>query len=200
MIVGYFHQPIPSEKLLASFSDAHLFVNNNESVINSLTDIVNSHTQQIQDVLKDYKAHGCSKCAIKSNQIKEHAWEEFVKTIPNKSYVIVSDYSQITDSNWKMYEIIKDALKKEIYILDFSNAMMAEITFDKAYAYYNKMVLENLEKEVHKQKARAQADRIIDLTVNKHTVNQIIDIVGCSRSTVFRVRREAGLKERFYNA
>jgi hypothetical protein len=113
--------------------------------------------------------------------------------------VIVSDYSQITDSNWKKYEIIKDALKKEIYILDFSNAMMAEITFDKAYAYYNKMVLEKLEKEVHKQKARAQADRIIDLTVNKHTVNQIIDIVGCSRSTVFRVRREAGLKERFYN-
>ncbi len=199
MIVGYFHQPVPSEKLLASFSDAHLFVNNNESVINTLTDIVNAHTQQIKDACKDLKVHGCSKCVIKSNLVKEHAWEEFVKTIPNKSYVIVSDYSQITDSNWKLNEVIKDALKNEIYILDFSNSMMAEIAFDKAYPYYNKLVLENLNKKVVIQKSKTKSDQIIDLTLKKHTINQIIDIVGCSRSTIFRVRREAGLKERFYN-
>jgi hypothetical protein len=199
MIVCYFHQPVPSEKLLASFSDAHLFVNNNESVINTLTDIVNAHTQQIKDACKDLKVHGCSKCVIKSNLVKEHAWEEFVKTIPNKSYVIVSDYSQITDSNWKLNEVIKDALKNEIYILDFSNSMMAEIAFDKAFPYYNKLVLENLNKKVVIQKSKTKSDQIIDLTLKKHTINQIIDIVGCSRSTIFRVRREAGLKERFYN-
>jgi hypothetical protein len=199
MTVGYIYQPIPRELVMASFNDANLFITDKNGVIESLTNIANAHANHIEDKMKAYREHGCLKFHVKSNYIKEQAWDEFIKTMPNKSYVIISDYSQITDSDWKLNEIIKDALKKEIYILDFSNAMMAEITFDKAYAYYNKMVLQILGKKVVMQKSKTKSDQIVDLTLNKHTVDQIIDIVGCSRSTVFRVRREAGLKERFYN-
>jgi len=200
MTVGYIYQPMPREAILASFNDVHLLITDLNGVIESVTNIANAYAKQIKNKSKAYKEHGCHQYNVKSNPIKEQAWDEFIKTMPNKSYVIVSDYSQITDSNWKLNEVIKDALKKEIYILDFSNSMMAEITFDKAYAYYNKMVLENLGKKVKMQKSKTKSDQIVDLTLKKHTVNQIIDIVGCSRSTVFRVRREAGLKERFYHA
>lgn len=200
MTVGYIYQPAPRESILASFNEAHLFIKDFDGVIGSLTKIANDYAKQIKNKSKAYKEHGCQSYHVKSNTIKEQAWDEFIKTMPNKSYVIVSDYSQITDSHWKLNEIIKDALKKEIYILDFSNSMLAEISFDKAYAYYNQMVLEILERNVVKHKSRTNADKIIDLTLKKHSISEIVEIMQCSRSTVMRIRRDAGLKERLYHA
>ena len=199
MTVGYIYQPAPRESILKSISEPHLFITDLNGVIGSLTNIANDYAKQIKNKSKAYKEHGCQSFHVKSNPIKEQAWDEFIKTMPNKSYVIVSDYSQITDSHWKLNEFIKDALKNEIYILDFSNSMMAEITFDKAYAYYNKMVLENLERNVAKHKAKTVADKIVDLTLKKHSIQEIVDIMQCSRSTVMRIRRDAGLKERLYH-
>lgn len=199
MIVGYIYQPVPSDKLLSCFEDGTMFVEDSVSVVKTITDIVLEHKQQIQEKSNELKAQGCQKFSIKSNQNKEIAWNDFYQDLPEKTYVIVSSFDQITDSIWKLNNIIKDAIEKQIYILDIENAMISQLSIESAHKYYEKLVLKVLSDKERSKKAQATIDKIVDLSLKKYNVNQIMEMTGASRSTVFRARRISGIKERFYN-
>ena len=199
MIVGYIYQPVPSDKLLDCFDDGTMFVNDSDSVVKTISDIVIEHKQNIQLKLNELKTLGCQKFAIKSNQNKELAWNDFYQDLPEKTYVIVSNFDQITDSTWKLNNIINSALEKQIYILDSENAMISQIKIDDAYKFYEKFVLQRLIIKEQSNRGQVTIDRIVDLSLKKYNVNQIMEMTGASRSTVFRARRVSGIKERFYN-
>lgn len=199
MIIGYIYQPVPSEKLLGCFDDGAIFVDDSANVVKAISDIVIEHKKQIQIQINELKTLGCKKFSIKSNQNKELAWNDFFQDLPEKTYVIVSSYEQITDSTWKLNNIIKTALEKQIYILDSQNAMISQVNIESSHKFYEKYVLQGLFDKEKSKKAQVTIDKIVDLSLKKYTVNQIMEMTGASRSTVFRARRVSGIKERFYN-
>ena len=200
MIVGYSFQPLPSQdSLMNCFTEPAKFVKDNIDVMNTLKNIVENHTVQINDSVKSLRQNGCEKVLIGTGVTKEAAWERFIKKVPSKSYIIVPDFSAISESFWFTNESVLELYAKDIYVLDFDNAMMAEITFDKVNPYYKKIILDAMAKRVIVNRGKTTSDKVVAMTLEKKTVNQIIEATGLSRSTVFRVRRESGLKERFYH-
>ena len=82
MIVGYSFQPLPSQdSLMNCFTEPAKFVKNNVDIINTLKNIVENHTIQINDTIKSLKQNGCEKVLIGTNVTKEASWEKYLISV-----------------------------------------------------------------------------------------------------------------------